>query len=104
MIVVRIFYYFLILFADAINDPVFVKDISTIWRLLLAEGISIAAFIDDPNGGKPILAGMNALGIDSKIEKDSISGYEVSSIKLNLIFYSFYRASFISVYKYNYIA
>lgn len=73
--------FWLISFADAKNDPIFVEDISTIWRLLLAEGISIAAFTDNPNGGKPILAGMNALGVDSKIEKDSISDHQVSSIK-----------------------
>ncbi|XP_071631320.1 uncharacterized protein [Temnothorax longispinosus] len=66
---------------NAKDDPVFVRDISTIWRLLLAEGISIAAFTDNPNGGKPIIAGMNALGIDSKSEKDSISGFEFKSEK-----------------------
>lgn len=66
-------------FADAKDDPIFVEDISTIWRLLLAEGISIAAFIDNPNGGKPVIAGINVLGVDSKNQKDSISDYQVSS-------------------------
>ncbi|XP_011877643.1 PREDICTED: uncharacterized protein LOC105567398 [Vollenhovia emeryi] len=66
---------------NAINDPVFIKDISTIWRMLLAEGISIAAFIDNPNGGKPILAGMNALGVDDKNVKASISNFEFKSEK-----------------------
>ncbi|XP_012541112.1 uncharacterized protein LOC105839381 isoform X2 [Monomorium pharaonis] len=66
---------------DAKNDPLFVQDVSTIWRLLLAEGISIAAFIDNPNGGKPIIAGMNALGVDVKDQKDSISGYQFTSEK-----------------------
>ncbi|XP_024867002.1 uncharacterized protein LOC112451574 isoform X2 [Temnothorax curvispinosus] len=84
---------------NAKDDPVFVRDASTIWRLLLAEGISIAAFTDNPNGGKPIIAGMNALGIGSKSEKDSISGYEVSSIKFCKFDYSVrvhsLRASFI---------
>jgi ribosomal protein S18 acetylase RimI-like enzyme len=64
---------------NSINDPLFVQDISTIWRLLFAEGISIAAFTDNPNGGKPIIAGMNALGIDTKDQKDSISGYQFKS-------------------------
>ncbi|XP_011707011.1 PREDICTED: uncharacterized protein LOC105462181, partial [Wasmannia auropunctata] len=44
---------------NAKNDPLFVQDISTIWRLILTQGISIAAFIDNPDGGKPIIAGMN---------------------------------------------
>ncbi|XP_011700237.1 PREDICTED: uncharacterized protein LOC105457329 [Wasmannia auropunctata] len=66
---------------NAINDPIFVQDISTLWRLLIVEGISIAAFIDNPNGGKPIIAGMNAMGIDTKNQKDSISGYQFKSEK-----------------------
>ncbi|KAL6433283.1 hypothetical protein ACFW04_006463 [Cataglyphis niger] len=61
------------------DDPVFVQDISTIWRLILVEGISIAAFTENPNGGKPIIAGMNALGIDFKDHKDSISEYKFKS-------------------------
>ncbi|KAL0099027.1 hypothetical protein PUN28_020224 [Cardiocondyla obscurior] len=71
---------------NAKDDPVFVDDISTIWRLLLAEGISIAAFTDNPNGGKPIIAGMNALGIDGKNQKDSISGYQFKSDKCKTTF------------------
>ncbi|KYN03213.1 PREDICTED: uncharacterized protein LOC108773584 [Cyphomyrmex costatus] len=51
---------------NAKNDPLFVQDIITIWRLLLAEGICVAAFIDNSNGGKPIIAGMNALGVEIK--------------------------------------
>lgn len=66
---------------NAKNDPLFVQDISTIWRLLLAEGISIAAFIENPKGGKSILVGMNALGVDSKTQNDSISGFEFKSEK-----------------------
>jgi len=75
-------FFFRISFVDAKNDPLFVHDVSTIWRLILAEGISIAAFIDNPNGGKPIIAGMNALGVDVKNQKDSISSYQVNYIKL----------------------
>ncbi|XP_071581380.1 uncharacterized protein [Temnothorax nylanderi] len=55
---------------NAKNDPSIVQDERMIVRKLLAEGISIAAFIDNPNGGKPIIAGMNVLGIDNKNEKD----------------------------------
>ncbi|KAM0733690.1 hypothetical protein ACS0PU_012055 [Formica fusca] len=61
------------------DDPVFVQDISTIWRLIFAEGISIAAFTENPNGGKPIIAGMNALGLDFRDHKDSISEYKLKS-------------------------
>ncbi|XP_025994415.1 uncharacterized protein LOC105207188 isoform X2 [Solenopsis invicta] len=71
---------------NAKNDPLFVHDVSTIWRLLLAEGISIAAYLDNPNGGKPILAGMNALGVDNKDQKDSISGYQFKSENCKITF------------------
>ncbi|XP_029158805.1 uncharacterized protein LOC114931055 [Nylanderia fulva] len=64
---------------NAINDPVFVQDMSTLWRLLIAEGISIAAFTDNPNGGKPIIAGMNTLGLGFRDQKDSISNYQFKS-------------------------
>ncbi|EGI64121.1 PREDICTED: uncharacterized protein LOC105147412 [Acromyrmex echinatior] len=64
---------------NAVNDPLFIQDMSTLWRLLVAQGISIAAFTDNPNGGKPVIAGMNTLGIDVKNKKDSISGYQFKS-------------------------
>jgi hypothetical protein len=55
-----------------------VNDISTLWRILLAEGISVAAFVDNPVGGKPIIAGMNVLGIGYK-DFDPFSKLTVSS-------------------------
>ncbi|CAL1682376.1 unnamed protein product [Lasius platythorax] len=64
---------------NAKDDPAFVEDMSTIWRLLLVEGISIAAFTDNPNGGKPIIAGMNVLGVDFRDHIDSISKYQFKS-------------------------
>lgn len=70
--------YFLFIFVDAKDDPTFVQDISAIWRLLIADGISIAAFTENPNGGKPVIAGMNALGVDNKNHENSISEYQVN--------------------------
>ncbi|KYN03212.1 PREDICTED: uncharacterized protein LOC108773586 [Cyphomyrmex costatus] len=64
---------------NAINDPLFIQDMSTLWRLMVAQGISIAAFVDNPNGRKPVIAGMNALGVDVKNKKDGISGYQFKS-------------------------
>jgi len=49
-----------------------------LWRMLLAEGISIAAFVDNPVGGKPIIAGMNVLGIGYK-DFDPLTKFTVSS-------------------------
>lgn len=67
-------------FADAKNDPFFVEDISKIWRLLLTQGISIAAFIDNPNGGKSVIVATNILGVAVKNEKNK-SYHQVSSLK-----------------------
>ncbi|XP_011700236.1 PREDICTED: uncharacterized protein LOC105457327 [Wasmannia auropunctata] len=64
---------------NAKNDPLFVQDISMLWRLVLMQGISIAAFVDNPNGGKPIIAGMNALGIAAKNEKDFSADFQHKS-------------------------
>ncbi|EFN65302.1 hypothetical protein EAG_07237 [Camponotus floridanus] len=64
---------------NAKDDPIFVQDVSAIWRLLLTEGISIAAFTENPNGGKPIIAGMNALGVDFKNHKNDLSEYKDSA-------------------------
>ncbi|KYN44798.1 hypothetical protein ALC56_00793 [Trachymyrmex septentrionalis] len=71
---------------NAKNDPLFMQDISTLWRLLLAEDISIAAFIDNPNGGKPIIAGMNVLGIEHKNQKKNLSDYQFKSEKFKITY------------------
>ncbi|XP_020291914.1 uncharacterized protein LOC109858757 isoform X2 [Pseudomyrmex gracilis] len=67
--------------SNAANDPAFVKDTGTIWHLLMSQGISVGAFTDNPDGGKPILAGMNALGVSYKEKKDAISNFKFSSEK-----------------------
>ncbi|XP_017890655.1 uncharacterized protein LOC108631325 [Ceratina calcarata] len=56
-------------FMNGKDDPEFVDTFRILWRDLLNEGLSVGAFIDDPNGGKPILAAANMLTITSKDEK-----------------------------------
>ncbi|KYQ57220.1 hypothetical protein ALC60_03741 [Trachymyrmex zeteki] len=67
---------------NAKNDSLFLHDMIMLWRMLLPEGISIAAFIDNPNGGKSIIAGMNVLGVNVRNQKDNISDYQYKSEKL----------------------
>ncbi|XP_011700256.1 PREDICTED: uncharacterized protein LOC105457337 [Wasmannia auropunctata] len=57
---------------NAKDDPVFVQDMSMLWRLTLIQGISIATFTDNLNGEKPIIASVNLLGIDFKNQKNSM--------------------------------
>ncbi|CAD1474771.1 unnamed protein product [Heterotrigona itama] len=54
---------------NGINDPEYVKSFEQIWRTLINHGLSIAAFTEDPNGGKPIIAGLNVLTLSFKDEK-----------------------------------
>ncbi|XP_011056699.1 PREDICTED: uncharacterized protein LOC105147411 [Acromyrmex echinatior] len=70
---------------NAKNDPLFIQDITSLWRPLFAEDISVAAFIDNPNGGKPIIAGMNILGIEVKNKKKKLPDYQFKSEKLKII-------------------
>ncbi|KYQ57221.1 hypothetical protein ALC60_03742 [Trachymyrmex zeteki] len=74
--------FYSILFVDAKNDPLFLHDINVLWRTLLPEGISVAAFIDNPNGSKSIIAGLNVLSVDVKNQKDKLSDYQFKSEKL----------------------
>ncbi|XP_020291891.1 uncharacterized protein LOC109858747 isoform X2 [Pseudomyrmex gracilis] len=55
------------------NNFAFVKDLSRTWRESLSQGISVAAFTDNPDNGKPIFAGMNVLRIEYKEKRDAIS-------------------------------
>ncbi|XP_011704618.1 PREDICTED: uncharacterized protein LOC105459946 [Wasmannia auropunctata] len=71
---------------NAKNDPLFIQDVITLWRLLLAQGISIAAFIDNPSGGEPIMAGMNILGVDAKSQEDKMSDFQFKSEKVKYIY------------------
>ncbi|KOC62775.1 hypothetical protein WH47_03759 [Habropoda laboriosa] len=43
------------------NDPEYVDGFRQLWRECLKDGLAVAAFTDHPNGGKPILAGVNVL-------------------------------------------
>ncbi|XP_011877642.1 PREDICTED: uncharacterized protein LOC105567396 isoform X2 [Vollenhovia emeryi] len=68
-------------YINAKNDSLFVQDMSTLWRLLLSQGISIAVFIDNPNGKQPIIVGVNILGVNVNNQKASSSCYEFKSEK-----------------------
>ncbi|XP_011174933.2 uncharacterized protein LOC105207197 [Solenopsis invicta] len=67
-------------YLNAKDDSLFIQDISTMWRLSLAQGISIATFLDNSTGGKPILAAINILRVDNKNQKEN-SSYQFKSKK-----------------------
>ena len=51
------------------DDPEYVDSFKAIWVEFLQQGLSVGAFVEDPNGGKPILAGCNVLGLSYEGEK-----------------------------------
>ena len=57
------------------DDPEYVDTFKVLWEEFLQQGLSVGAFVEDPNGGKPILAGCNVLGLTfegEKIDYDSL--------------------------------
>ncbi|XP_076686734.1 arylalkylamine N-acetyltransferase-like 2 [Andrena cerasifolii] len=51
------------------DDPEYVDTFKALWVEFLQQGLSVGAFVENPNGGKPILAGCNVLGLSYKGEK-----------------------------------
>ncbi|XP_054001068.1 uncharacterized protein LOC128888341 [Hylaeus anthracinus] len=45
------------------EDPEYVAQFRKTWTMLLNQGLSVGAFADNPDGGKPIIAGANILGL-----------------------------------------
>ncbi|XP_012541106.1 uncharacterized protein LOC105839376 [Monomorium pharaonis] len=66
-------------YLKAKDDPLFVQDISTMWRSSLAQGISIAAFLDNPNNGK--IVAVNILSVNNNNRNKNLSDYKFKSDK-----------------------
>ncbi|XP_071877516.1 arylalkylamine N-acetyltransferase-like 2 isoform X1 [Bombus fervidus] len=54
---------------NGINDPEYVETFRCLWNELIKCGLSIVAFTENPDGGKPIIAGANILTLSFKDEK-----------------------------------
>lgn len=46
---------------DGRDDPEFKETFRKIWTEVLSHGLALGAFVENPDGGKPIIAGVNAL-------------------------------------------
>lgn len=64
---------------DAKDDPNYVSNFRQIWKEMLNQGLSVAAFTANPRGGKPLLAGANVLELNRKGHKYDFSHLEVIS-------------------------
>ncbi|XP_076235355.1 arylalkylamine N-acetyltransferase-like 2 [Calliopsis andreniformis] len=45
------------------DDPDYIESFRKLWEIVLQQGLSVGAFVEDPNGGKPILVGCNVLAL-----------------------------------------
>lgn len=61
----KIFLYF----PEGKDDPGLVESFRKLWKEVLKHGLSIAAFTENPNGGKPIIAAVNVLVLCHKDDK-----------------------------------
>ncbi|KAF7383054.1 hypothetical protein HZH68_014903 [Vespula germanica] len=61
------------------DDPLAVKDLVNIWKIILKQGLSVGAFVDDPKGGKPEIAGANIIGFEIKDDDRSLDNYKMQS-------------------------
>lgn len=62
---------------DGINDPEYVETFRSLWNEFIKCGLSIVAFVENPDGGKPIIAGANILTLSFKDEKFDIEKIKV---------------------------
>lgn len=73
------------------NDPQAMEEFRTLFKTALGDNLSVAAFVENPQGGKPIIAALNILYLGGKEQKIDFSQYIVNE-KLfylkNIIFIS----------------
>lgn len=68
---------------DGINDPEYVETFRCLWDEFMKCGLSVVAFTENPDGGKPIIAGANILTLSFKDEK-----FDMEKIKVITIHFS----------------
>lgn len=62
---------------DGINDPEYVETFRSLWNEFIKCGLSVVALTENPDGGKPIIAGANILTLSCKDEKFDIEKIKV---------------------------
>lgn len=64
-------------FTDVKEDPLGIQEFQNVWRMLLKQGLSVGAFVEDPKGGKSEIAGTNIIGYEIKDDDGKLDNYEV---------------------------
>ncbi|EFN85759.1 hypothetical protein EAI_17503 [Harpegnathos saltator] len=64
---------------NALNTPIYVEECRALWHYVLEQNIAVVAFVDNPNGGKPIIAGVNMLYVEFKEYEKNIEDIQFIS-------------------------
>lgn len=62
------------------NDPQAVEEFKALFKIALDDNLSVAAFVENPQGGKPIIAALNVLYQGGKGQKIDFSQYIVRHV------------------------
>lgn len=71
-------------------------EFKTLFRTALNDNLSVAAFVENPQGGKPIMAALNVLYLGGKGENIDFSKIIVKNtfiLNMNLILFFFFNVS-----------
>ncbi|XP_076754107.1 arylalkylamine N-acetyltransferase-like 2 [Xylocopa sonorina] len=58
---------------NGIDDPEYVEDFRQFWKQIIKHGLTVAAFVENPDGGKPIIAAVNVLTLSLKEDNTELS-------------------------------
>lgn len=61
------------------EDPVVYEDFRNIWTIIMKQGITIVAFGENGEDGKPEIAGLNVVGVEVKDDDRKIDNYKIKS-------------------------
>ncbi|XP_043463315.1 uncharacterized protein LOC122499199 [Leptopilina heterotoma] len=67
------------------NDPQAVEEFKALFKIALEDNLSVAAFVENPQGGKPIIAALNVLYLGGKGQKIDFSQYISKSDKVQRV-------------------
>ena len=82
----------MLLFTDVKDDPLAIMEFRSLFLFALEDGLSVGAFVSNPDKEKPILAGLNVLfhgGKEKhlKLQKLIVSTIKVPFLQVNILIY-----------------
>lgn len=61
------------------EDPVVCQDFRNIWKIIMKQCLSTVALVENAEGGKPEIAGLNVLGVEIKDDERKVDNYKIKS-------------------------